>query len=163
MIKSLKNAGIVFGLFLNFLELIIAFDDAYFAICLFVRDELDLSEWIEYHHRLGVDKFYIYDHNSTSPLVNSILPHVHAGYVDYKFIPDVFLQPLVKTNNICLHSHKHDHHFIGFIDSDEFIVLNDKSKLIPEILQNYENVGGVVLNWKIFGSSGHIFVLKAEC
>src|SRR4051794_2358924 len=37
---------------------------SYFAICLVVKDERDLVEWIEYHHRMGCDKFYIFDHNS---------------------------------------------------------------------------------------------------
>lgn len=30
------------------------------AVCMMMRDEDDLVEWITYHHRMGVDKFYIY-------------------------------------------------------------------------------------------------------
>ena len=30
------------------------------AICLMMRDEDDVLEWITYHHRMGVEKFYIY-------------------------------------------------------------------------------------------------------
>lgn len=30
------------------------------AICLMMRDEDDVVEWVTYHHRMGVEKIYIY-------------------------------------------------------------------------------------------------------
>ena len=56
---------------------------------------------------------------------------------------------------------------MGFIDSDEFIIISDKLKTsyakshreplqFVNILRQYEKYGGLVLYWKMFGSSGHI-------
>lgn len=39
---------------------------AYLAVCLVVKDQSeDLREWLDYHRRLGVGKFYIFDDNSS--------------------------------------------------------------------------------------------------
>lgn len=43
----------------------------------------------------------------------------------------------------------------GFIDADEFIILHDEMWL-PGVLEEYTQYGGLVLYWKLFGSSGHV-------
>ena len=47
----------------------------------------------------------------------------------------------------------------GFIDVDEFIVPANimKGEKITDVLKIYEskNIGGLALNWMIFGHSGH--------
>lgn len=43
----------------------------------------------------------------------------------------------------------------GLIDTDEFIVLRNESSL-PHLLEDYERYGGLVLYFRIFGSSGLI-------
>ena len=42
--------------------------DAYAAICLVVKDDHDVVEWLTYHNRIGVGKFYIFDNGSDPPL-----------------------------------------------------------------------------------------------
>jgi Glycosyltransferase family 92 len=58
--------------------------------------------------------------------------------------------------NDCINSYKKHHKWIAFIDVDEFIVVPDQKATIPSTLQRFDRpgVGGVVLNWRIFGSSG---------
>ena len=42
----------------------------YLAMCLAVKDQhADIREWLEHHLRLGVGKFYIYDNNSSRPML----------------------------------------------------------------------------------------------
>ena len=42
----------------------------YLAMCLAVKDQhADIREWLEHHQRLGVGKFYIYDNNSSRPML----------------------------------------------------------------------------------------------
>ncbi len=61
-------------------------DRAYLAICAIVKDQhLDLLEWIEWHRCLGVQRFYIYDNNSTVPLMVSLQNHIHDGTVEYSY------------------------------------------------------------------------------
>lgn len=44
-------------------------EHAYVALCAIVRNENDyIREWIDYHHFIGVDKFYVFDHMSSPPV-----------------------------------------------------------------------------------------------
>lgn len=39
-------------------------------MCLAVKDQhADIREWLEHHQRLGVGKFYIFDNNSSRPML----------------------------------------------------------------------------------------------
>lgn len=42
--------------------------DAYAALCLVVKDDYDVVEWLTYHNRIGVGKFYVFDNGSDPPL-----------------------------------------------------------------------------------------------
>lgn len=43
---------------------------AYLSMCLAVKDQhADIREWIMHHERLGAGKFYIFDNNSTTPML----------------------------------------------------------------------------------------------
>jgi hypothetical protein len=43
---------------------------------------------------------------------------------------------------------------MAFIDVDEFLVLRDGTSSVPALLRDYEQYGGLVVNWVMFGSSG---------
>jgi hypothetical protein len=45
---------------------------------------------------------------------------------------------------------------MAFIDADEYIVVKDSALKIPDVLRRYEEYGGLVLFWRLFGSSGHV-------
>lgn len=42
----------------------------------------------------------------------------------------------------------------AFIDVDEFICLRDSAKIFKEILEEFEAYPSLVINWRLFGSSG---------
>ena len=133
--------------------------DNYLAMCLIVKDESDIGmrQWVEYHYRMGTSKFYIYDHNSTKPMKYFINDYIAANVVEYVYsdLEEYTLRPLNAVYHECLTKHSFKHNFMAFIDSDEYIVVVDKTKNIPDILKNYENYGGVALNWMMFGSSNY--------
>lgn len=59
-------------------------DDAYFAMCIAVKDQhADIREWILHHARIGAGKFYIFDNNSTTPMLDVmkdlVRPTLHAA------------------------------------------------------------------------------------
>ena len=62
--------------------------------------------------------------------------------------------PQLRIYHNCIEEHKIHHQWIAFVDIDEFIVTKDECS-IPSILKRYEEYGGLTLNWKILGSSGH--------
>ena len=96
--------------------------------------------------------------------------------VKYTWLPDregAYLQAEVYHN--CLQNYRHLHQFMGYLDSDEYIVINHKrigeninnpwhdlwvekkgNLNVPDILSHFTAYGGLTLNWMFFGSSGHI-------
>ena len=59
---------------------------AYVAMCLVVKDQpRDVVEWVQHHQQLGVGKFYIFDHNSSVPLITELYPQVDTGLVRYQY------------------------------------------------------------------------------
>jgi hypothetical protein len=124
---------------------------SYFAVCTVVKNEVDIHEWVEYHYKMGVGKFYIFD-NGDIPVSNFLKDYVEQGVVDITVEPMV--APQLKVYNRCINRKKKFHQFIAFIDVDEFIV-SPSNCSIPSILSRYEDYGGLVLSWMTFGSSGH--------
>eukprot|EP00270_Netrium_digitus_P008791 TRINITY_DN2645_c0_g1_i2.p1 TRINITY_DN2645_c0_g1~~TRINITY_DN2645_c0_g1_i2.p1 ORF type:complete len:345 (+),score=52.32 TRINITY_DN2645_c0_g1_i2:268-1302(+) len=132
----------------------------YSAICLMAKDEnLDIREWMVYHQRLGVGRVYVWDNNSSVPLINEIQDFVDSGFAVYQNIvhecdkKSGCVQQLVYQK--CLDLYTADHVWMGFIDTDEFVVIPSGKKL-DRVLQRYESYGGLVLHWRWFASSGHI-------
>ena len=122
------------------------------AVCAIAKNEgVYFSEWIEWHHSKGVDKFYIYDNGSIDSTHQVLEPYIHSGLVEYRYFPGHRMQ--LAAYDDCFERHRYDARWIAFIDIDEFIVpLKDAS--IPEFLKRFEEAPVVEINWLVFGSGG---------
>ena len=113
-----------------------------------------VKEWLDYHLLAGVDHFYIYDNDSPDNLKEILQPYVDAGIVTYTFYPGKAMQ--CAAYNDAVNKYKFFCRYIAFIDADEFIFpQNNKSivEVVDEILKDKPNVGGVGINWRVFGSN----------
>ena len=126
--------------------------EQYLSVCAIAKNEGPyFEEWIEWHLAHGVEKFYIYDNESTDDTREILEPYIRLGIVEYKYWPGRKQQLAVYDD--CLANHRFSSRWIAFIDLDEFIVpLKDKS--IPEFLKRLESFAAVEINWLIYGSSG---------
>lgn len=124
----------------------------YLAVCAIAKNEGPyFVEWIEWHRRQGVEKFYIYDNESTDSTKELLEPFVRSGLVEYRYWPGRRRQ--LPAYDDCLERHRLSARWIAFIDLDEFIVpVKDGS--IPEFLRRFEGVPVVEINWLIYGSGG---------
>lgn len=124
----------------------------YLAVCAIAKNEGPyFKEWIEWHRKHGVEKFYIYDNESTDNTKEELVPYIESGLVEYIYFPG-FKKQLAAYDD-CLKKHRVDVRWIAFIDLDEFIVpIKDRS--IPEFLRRFEDFPAVEVNWLIFGSGG---------
>jgi len=130
-----------------------------FAIVAIVKNEGDyIQEWIRYHKIVGIEKFIIYDNNSTDDTAKILKRYVEAGDVIYNFYPGFGRQ--MEAYNDAIAKYKDKIHYMAFIDADEFIypIERDKkiSEIISEIIQLDKHSAGVALNWRVFGSSNFI-------
>ena len=124
----------------------------YLTVCAIAKNEGPyFQEWIEWHHRQGVEKFYIYDNESTDCTKEVLQPYIESGLVEYTYFPGYRKQ--LAAYDACLEKFRFDAHWIAFIDLDEFIVpLKDKT--IPAFLRRFEGFPAVEVNWLIYGSGG---------
>ena len=132
---------------------------SYLAMCVIVRDEpFDLPEWINHYRGLGADAFYIFDHNSSVPLYTALQPIASDNHISYRYFNHFpsNSSTQVAVYNTCIRNYGDKHQFIGFFDSDEYIIQKKGAKPFVDFLRQHEDVGALAVNWRQFGSSGHI-------
>ena len=125
---------------------------SYLSVCAIAKNEGPyFKEWLEWHLGKGVEKFYIYDNESTDGTRELLEPYIRSGIVDYKYWPG-HRQQLAAYDD-CLENHRLSSRWMAFIDLDEFIVpVRDAS--IPEFLKGLEPFAAVEINWLVYGSGG---------
>lgn len=124
----------------------------YLAVCAIAKNEAPyFAEWIEWHCSQGVEKFYIYDNDSTDNTREVLEPYIASGLVEYTPIHGQCRQ--LDAYDDCLERHRLDARWIAVIDLDELIVpLRHAS--IPDFLRPLERFSSVEVNWLVYGSSG---------
>lgn len=126
--------------------------ESYLSVCAIAKNEGPyFKEWIEWHLDKGVEKFYIYDNESTDGTRELLEPYIRSGIVNYKYWPG-HRQQLAAYDD-CLENNRLSSRWIAFIDLDEFIV-PVKHASIPEFLKGFESFAAVEINWLIYGSGG---------
>lgn len=122
------------------------------AVCAIAKDEGPyFKEWLDWHISQGVEKFYIYDNESTDCTREVLRPYIESGVVEYCYYPGYRRQ--IAAYDDCIDRHRFDTRWLAFIDLDEFIVpIADSS--IPEFLKRFEDSPAVEINWLIYGSGG---------
>lgn len=116
-----------------------------------------LPEWIEYHKAVGINRFFIYDNESTDDTKEVLKQYIDEGSVTYTWCPGKMRQFAAYSD--ALDRFRFEVKYMGFIDADEFIlpVKGDSvPDLIEELFSNKNDIGGVVVTWRVFGSDGHM-------
>ena len=124
----------------------------YLSICAIAKNEGPyFKEWIEWHRKQGVEKFYIYDNESTDCTREVLKPYIDSGIVDYTYFPGHKRQ--LAAYDDCFDRHRLETRWLAVIDLDEFIV-PIKDHNIPDFLHRMEKFSVVEINWLVYGSGG---------
>lgn len=126
----------------------------YLSLCLICKDENNyLPEWLDYHILMGVDRFYIYDNESEVSLRDTLKDYIERGWVEVVDIPGYKVQLFAYDH--CLQTFGINTFWLGFIDTDEFLV--PKTTLdLKSLLKDYEAYGGLVVSSLFFGANNNI-------
>ena len=127
------------------------FEDYVSVACTVKNEGPYLKEWIEYHKIIGIDRFYIYDNDSTDDTKNVLEPYIKDGSVIYKFTRGRVMIPSYQDAILKAQTRSR---WLALIDLDEFLVPNEKDN-IKDFLKEFEAYPGVGINWVIFDSNGH--------
>ena len=117
-----------------------------------------IDEWIKYHIAVGVENFYLYDNDSSDDTVSILKDYIEEGIVTLISFPGRGKQ--LPAYNDAIKKFKTKTRYMAFIDADEFLYSCDTKKSVKqqveEIFTLSPNVGGIAINWRMFGSSGHV-------
>lgn len=130
------------------------------AVCaIFQDDALYLPEWIEFHQKQGVEKFYLYSNRSSDNYKEILKPYIKSGLV--KLIEWNYTQTsLQEWNKIqcgayrdCIKHLRGKVEWCAFIDTDEFL-FSPRGVNLKEVLKGYKEYAAVGVNWMMYGTSG---------
>ncbi|MDR2504377.1 MAG: glycosyltransferase family 92 protein [Deltaproteobacteria bacterium] len=128
----------------------------YLALCCIAKDEeFFVEEWLCYHSLLGVEHFYVYDNMSAAPLRH--LPAVRR-FMDQGRLTLMEAEGhgrQMPSYDHCLRVYGPECRWIGFIDLDEFVYIQNYTDL-RAFMAEFEPYAGLILNWRTFSSNGHL-------
>ncbi len=138
------------------------------CVCAIFQNEARfLKEWIEFHKLVGVQHFYLYNNLSTDHYLDVLQPYIAKGEVDLINFPYSSTNVL-EFNDIQIHAYedavqlaKDKTNWMAFIDTDEFLFPIEKTSLV-DFLKDYEEFGGLEVNWQVFGTSSVSKIRKHE-
>lgn len=117
-----------------------------------VRDEAPfLREWVDFHLLAGVERFVLYDNGSAEPAARTLAPYVEAGLVRVLDWPGPHRQ--MEAYRHCLAEYGAEFRWLAFLDADEFLFSTEGDLRV--LLTEFEDCGGLAVNWVLFGSAGH--------
>ncbi len=129
----------------------------YLAVCAIFKNEAPyLPEWIEFHRLVGVERFIFYDNASSDSSREALEPWMGTGVVS---VADCSI-PLGEGGQSwayadALRRARGRTRWLAFIDLDEFLY-SPTGRPLPDVLRDYEQHPGVVVNWQVYGSSGQV-------
>jgi hypothetical protein len=124
----------------------------YLSACLCFKNAAPyLAEWLGFYTVLGVERFYLYDNESTDDFEGALEPFRAAirltRYAGRRVQHAVYQH--------CLANHGPSTRWMMFCDDDEFL-FPVREVTLPEALSPYERYAGVGVAWAMYGSSGHV-------
>jgi hypothetical protein len=127
------------------------------AIAAIFRNEADyLKEWIEFHLMVGIDRFYLYDNESTDCFFPILKPYIECGKVVLvpwaTFLRDASAQRLAYAHAVC--NCNATVRWLVFIDIDEFL-FSEVSDDIKPIFSSFDDLAAIVIPRFEFGPNGH--------
>lgn len=138
-------------------------------LCIAQLEHLTIRDWCEYHLNKGINHIWIYDNNSVGDnrhheILNDLIEEGKVTiFDDYRGSTNMHYSQMDWHNNFLIeYQRKGLYNYIGIIDCDEYIILNeDKFKTIPEYFEyfdkNCKNIGALFVNWKCYGDNGNYF------
>lgn len=123
-------------------------------VAIFKNEALVMKEWIEHYMREGVKKFYMIDNGSTDNYMTVLQDYIDKGYID--LIKDDTKHAQQELYNKYFLNHVKKAKWCIVCDLDEFVYSRKGyTKIIDYLNTLSDEITGVIIPWKLFGSNGH--------
>lgn len=128
------------------------------SICLIVRNEARyIAEWIEFHRLVGVERFFIYDDQSTDGTLEEICKRDRGDIVLIDWSREATDSPQISAYKDFVANYRDQTRWVAFIDADEYL-FSPRGMDLRSVVLRYETTpyhGAVFVNWLFFGDNGH--------
>lgn len=122
----------------------------YLVSCSICKDEDDyILDFIEYNKFVGIEHFIIYD-RSKIPLEETLKDRKDVTIIRFPE-PNKHAEAWLH----CINNFQGFSKWCMFFDIDQFVMLHHHNDM-KVLLQDYEDVGGLGINWLCFGNNNHI-------
>eukprot|EP00977_Amphora_coffeiformis_P029709 scaffold42455_cov183-Amphora_coffeaeformis.AAC.1 len=120
------------------------------AMCMIVKEEEPyIDEFVDYHHALGFDAFYIYDNSDNYVLRQwGYEKGCHVTVVPFPGVAQQWTA-FHTCSTMALHN---NHTWVAFFDTDEILVLK-KHRNVHSFLEEHCSSGALGINWLVFGTA----------
>jgi hypothetical protein len=126
----------------------------YASLCAIAKnEETAVEEWVLWHLALGFEHIHIYDNGGAVPLRHVLRRYTRAGLVTVIDFP-LEVEQQITAYADCLERFGGRTRWLAFFDIDEFC-LPSRHDDIKDVLDGYEDFGGLAIHWRMFGSCGH--------
>lgn len=124
------------------------------GLCVAVRNEArHIAEWVAYHALVGVERFAIYENDSTDDTA-AVLARL-ARHYDIEVVPWASQPANSTAYDHCLAQGGLGAQWLACLDADEFLIPGEADSLRDLLARVPAEVAALTPNWRIFGSSGH--------
>ena len=134
----------------------------YLSLCAVYKDHAEyLREWIEFHRIVGVERFFLYDNESSDDHDEVLTPYVERGIVAVRHWPSPETVErgvpwgIIDAFNDSIRRHRDESRWIAFVDVDEFL-FSPSGRPLPEVLAGFEQYSGIEVSRLDFGPSDHV-------
>ena len=125
----------------------------YLSVACIIKNEGQyIKEWLDVHIAAGVERFYIFDNESTDNILEILKEYIDSGVVVYIPFPGKNVQ--LYAYNTALDLSKKSSKWLAIIDADEFLHPVGQTDL-KAVLKDYEEFPGIGVNWVVYGPCGH--------
>lgn len=126
------------------------------AFTLFRNEAPELAEWIEFHRLVGVEHFYLYDHQSDDASREVLAPYLERGVVTLsEWSGSAYLHEVqIAALRDCVRRVRRETRWLAFFDVDEFLFPRREDSLVEVLERHYRACSSVSVHWCNFGPSG---------
>jgi len=129
------------------------------VVAIMKNEARSILEWASYYRSMGADAVVIYDNDSTDASSDILRVLDAHGVVKHRPWPSGDLEsPQRAAYADALKKDGSDTEWMLFVDADEFAtpLLDDTiPDAIRRIAGNDDEISGIAINWRTFGTSGH--------
>jgi hypothetical protein len=127
------------------------------ALCAIVRNEAPyLPEWLDWHRRMGVSRFLIYDNVSTDDTVAVLAPYDDVEVKAWPGGKAEDAQRAAYWDCLTTFARRRTHNWLAIIDADEYL-WHPNGDTLPQVIARYDapDCHGLWAPWRMFGWGPH--------